>query len=134
MFRNKLPQTIRTVASATSRNTIAPSRAISAARIFRELHRQAQDTNIESSDDWGCAAHREAQQLRGCSTGVKRSPAATQVYTPAPAPAPHSKVGEMTIEERKVVALEAIAEAARLWVKLNNPNKESKTDERSGSR
>ena len=54
--------------------------------------------------------------MRGCSTGVKRSPAATQVYTPAPAPVPHSKVGEMTIEERKVVALEAIDETARLWV------------------
>ncbi|RKL02997.1 hypothetical protein BFJ70_g17317 [Fusarium oxysporum] len=132
MFRNKLPQTIRTVTSATSRNTIAPSRAISAARIFRELHRQAQDANIESSDDWSCAAHREAQQLRGCSTSVKRSPAAAQVYTPAPAP--RSTVGEMTIEERKVVALEAIAVAARLWVKLNNPNKESKTDESSGCR
>ncbi|KAK2685965.1 hypothetical protein QWA68_016080 [Fusarium oxysporum] len=132
MFRNKLPQTIWTVASATSRHTIAPSRAISLARIFRELHQQAQDANIESSDDWNCAAHREIQQLRGCNTGIKCSPAAAQIYTPAPAP--RSKAGEMTIEERKVVALEAIDETARLWVKLNYLNKENKTDERSGCR
>ncbi|KAH7180251.1 hypothetical protein DER46DRAFT_640453 [Fusarium sp. MPI-SDFR-AT-0072] len=114
MFRNKLPQTIRTVASATSRNTIAPSRAISAARIFRELHRQAQDANIESSDDWS-----------GCSASAERSPAAAQDHTPALAP--RSKVGQMTIEERKVVALEAIAEAARFWVKLNESNKAGQT-------
>ncbi|KAL5611329.1 hypothetical protein FOBRF1_007446 [Fusarium oxysporum] len=114
MFRNKLPQTIRTVASATSRNTIAPSRAISAARIFRELHRQAQDANIESSDDWSGAAHGAAQQLSGCSASAEHSPAAAQDHTPALAP--RSKVGQMTIEERKVVALEAIAEAARFWV------------------
>ncbi|KAG7422005.1 hypothetical protein Forpe1208_v000012 [Fusarium oxysporum f. sp. rapae] len=110
MFRNKLPKTIQTVASATSRHTIAPSKAISAARIFRELHRQAQDANIESSDDWSGAA----QQLSGCSASAERSPAAAQDHTPALAP--RSKVGQMTIEERKVVALEAIAEAARFWI------------------
>jgi hypothetical protein len=83
-------------------------------RIFWELNRQAEDANIEPSDDWSCTAHRAAQQLRGCSAGVEPSPAAARVHTPALAP--RSKFRQMTIEERKVVALEAIAEAARLWV------------------
>ncbi|KAL9572142.1 hypothetical protein ACKAV7_003720 [Fusarium commune] len=132
MFRNNLRQTIRTVASATSRNTIAPPGAISAVRLFWELNRQTEDANIEPSDDWSYTTHRAAQQLRGCSAVVERSPAAALVHTPALTPP--SKVGQMTIEERKVVALEAIAEAARLWVKLNKPNEESKTDKGSGCR
>ncbi|KAH7183749.1 hypothetical protein BKA60DRAFT_603001 [Fusarium oxysporum] len=129
-IRQSLRQSIRTVASATSSNTIdiGPSGAVSAVRIFWELNRQIQDANLEPSDDCSGAA----QQLLGCSASVGRSPAAAQVHTPALAPP--SKVGQMTIEERKVVALEAIAEAARLWVKLNKSNEESKTDEGSGCR
>jgi hypothetical protein len=79
-------------------------------RIFWELNRQIEDANIEPSDDWSGASHRAAQQLRGCSASVGRSPVAAHVHTPALTP--HSKVKQMTIEERKVVTLEAIAEAA----------------------
>ncbi|KAJ4168251.1 hypothetical protein NW765_015210 [Fusarium oxysporum] len=71
------------------------------------------------------------QQLRGCNTGIKCSPAAAQIYTPAPAP--RSKAGEMTIEERKVVALEAIDETARLWVvkaQLPQQGKQDRREER----
>ncbi|KAJ3453772.1 hypothetical protein MRS44_018404 [Fusarium solani] len=135
MFRNSLRQSlrqsIRTVASATSRNTIVPSGAIAAVRTFWELNRQIEDANIEPSDDWH-SAQRAAQQLRGCSASVERSPAVAQVHTPALAP--RCEVGQMTLEERKVIALEAIAEAARLWVQLNESNEEGRAEERRGCR
>lgn len=83
-------------------------------RTFWVLNRQIEDANIEPSDDWRGAAQRAAQQFRACSASVEHSPAVAQVHTPALAP--RGEVGQMTLEERKVVALEAIAEAARLWV------------------
>ncbi|KAI8399962.1 hypothetical protein FOFC_18781, partial [Fusarium oxysporum] len=51
----------------------------------------------------GAPPQRAAQQLRACSAA------------PAPALAPRGEADEKTLEERKVAALEAIAEAARLW-------------------
>jgi hypothetical protein len=56
-----------------------------------------------ADDGWRIAAQRAAQQLRACGGGT--APSTTS--GPAPALAP---------EERKLMALETIAEAARLWI------------------
>lgn len=80
---------------------------------FWELNRQIDDANKDPGDGWRSAAQRAAQQLRGCGAAINHSPAAAQAC--APALAPRGEAGEMTLEERKVAALEVIAEAARLW-------------------
>jgi hypothetical protein len=65
-------------------------------RAFWGLNRQIDDMNGDPGDAWRSAAQRAAQQLRACGAAADRGP-------------------EMTLEERKVVALEAMADAARLW-------------------
>ncbi|EGU73462.1 hypothetical protein FOXB_16028 [Fusarium oxysporum f. sp. conglutinans Fo5176] len=68
----------------------------------------------------GAPPQRAAQQLRACSAA------------PAPALAPRGEADEKTLEERKVAALEAIAEAARLWTQLNKPDEESVEEDEDG--
>ena len=82
-------------------------------RAFWELNRQIDDMSEDPGDAWRSAAQRAAQQLRACSAA------------PAPALAPRGEADEKTLEQRKVAALEGIAEAARLWTvgESNSPAK-----------
>ncbi|KAI3570739.1 hypothetical protein IWW34DRAFT_812244 [Fusarium oxysporum f. sp. albedinis] len=83
-----------------------PPGAVAAVRAFWELNRQIDDMNEDPCDAWRSAAQRAAQQLRACSAA------------PAPALAPR--------------ALEAIAEAARLWTQLNKLDEESVEEDEDG--
>ncbi|KAL6406018.1 hypothetical protein AUP68_10576 [Ilyonectria robusta] len=104
-----------------------PTGAVAAVRAFWELNRQIDDANKDPGDGWRSAAQRAAQQLRGCGAAINHSPAAAQAC--APALAPRGEAGEMTLEERKVAALEVIAEAARLWTQFNKPDEEDSIEE-----
>ncbi|OAA34471.1 hypothetical protein BBO_09189 [Beauveria brongniartii RCEF 3172] len=73
-------------------------------------------------DAWRNAAQYAAQQLRAC--GAVPSAAALSV----PAIASRADSPEKTFEERKILALEALAGAARLWIRLNKPE----SDEEGG--
>ncbi|KAH7114607.1 hypothetical protein EDB81DRAFT_893068 [Dactylonectria macrodidyma] len=74
---------------------------------------------LDPDEAWHSAAQLAAQQLRAC-VATDRGPAAALAH--APALTRLSESAEPTLEERKVAALEAIAEAARLWTQLNKPN------------
>ena len=91
-------------------------------RAFWDLNRQFSGVNDDPDDAWRAAALRAAQQLRACGSGA--APPAAPV--PAPALDSFGEVLEKSLEERKVIALEAIAGAARLWVvsviKINRCN------------
>lgn len=76
------------------------------------MNRLIDDVNKDPDDTWHSAAQRAAQQLRACGA-ADRCPAAALAHSPALARLGES--AEPTLEERKVAALEAIAEAARLW-------------------
>ncbi|KAH6881075.1 hypothetical protein B0T10DRAFT_411258 [Thelonectria olida] len=104
-----------------------PTGAVAAVRAFWELNRQIDDANKDPGDGWRSAAQRAAQQLRACGAAVNHSPAGAQAC--APALAPRGEAGEITLEERKVAALEVIAEAARLWTQLNKPDEEGRVEE-----
>ncbi|SCO92697.1 uncharacterized protein FRV6_16825 [Fusarium oxysporum] len=97
-----------------------PPGAVAAVRAFWELNRQIDDMNEDPGDAWRSAAQRAAQQLRACSAA------------PAPALAPRGEADGKTLEERKVAALEAIAEAARLWTQLNKLDEESVEEDEDG--
>ncbi|KAH6957553.1 hypothetical protein BKA56DRAFT_601910 [Ilyonectria sp. MPI-CAGE-AT-0026] len=91
-----------------------PTAAHAAVRAFWDLNRQFSGVNDDTDDAWRAAALRAAQQLRACGSGA--APPAAPV--PAPALDSFGEVLEKSLEERKVIALEAIAGAARLWVQL----------------
>ncbi|KAM3537767.1 hypothetical protein ARSEF1564_009322 [Beauveria bassiana] len=76
------------------------------------------DTNGQPDDAWRNAAQYAAQQLRAC--GAAPSAAALSV----PAIASRADSPEKTFKERKTLALEALADAARLWIRLNKPESE----------
>ncbi|KAM4063643.1 hypothetical protein HRG_012495 [Hirsutella rhossiliensis] len=76
-----------------------------------DVNRHLKLADAEPDDTWRIAAQRAAQQLRACGGSAAPSTASG----PAPALAP---------EERKLMALETIAEAARLWIQLNKPEDE----------
>ncbi|KAM6505341.1 hypothetical protein FSOLCH5_014567 [Fusarium solani] len=97
-----------------------PAGAVATVRAFWELNRQIDDMSEDPGDAWRSAAQRAAQQLRACSAA------------PAPALAPRGEADEKTLEERKVAALEAIAEAARLWTQLNKLDEESVEEDEDG--
>ncbi|EXU95783.1 hypothetical protein X797_011134 [Metarhizium robertsii] len=101
-----------------------PAGAVAAVRTFWRLNRQIKDTNGDPDDAWQTAAQNAAQQLR--AFGV----AAASGAVPALALASHGEAAEKTCEERKLLALETIAEAARLWIRLNKP--EDSADEEGG--
>ncbi|KAH6952503.1 hypothetical protein BKA56DRAFT_504893, partial [Ilyonectria sp. MPI-CAGE-AT-0026] len=104
-----------------------PTDAVAAVRAFWELNRQIDDANKDPGDGWRSAAQRAAQQLRDCGAAINYSPAAAQAC--APALAPRGEAGEITLEERKITALEVIAEAARLWTQFNKPDEEDSIEE-----
>lgn len=81
-------------------------------RAFWELNRQLKRANSDPDDAWRTAAQRAAQQLRACGSGAAL-PAAPGS---APALASFGEKAEKSPEERKTMALETIAEAARLWI------------------
>ncbi|KAH8720271.1 hypothetical protein HC256_000669 [Beauveria bassiana] len=97
-----------------------PAGAVAAVRAFWRLNRQIRDTNGQPDDAWRNAAQYAAQQLRACST----IPSAAALSVPAIASRADSP--EKTFEERKTLALEALADAARLWIRLNKPESEEK--------
>ncbi|RYC79707.1 hypothetical protein BFJ63_vAg17411 [Fusarium oxysporum f. sp. narcissi] len=102
-----------------------PVGALAAVRAFWELNRQLKRANSDPDDAWRTAAQRAAQQLRACGSGAAL-PAAPG---PAPALASFGEIAEKSPEERKIMALETIAEAARLWIQLNKPDEEDEEDE-----
>ncbi|KAM3548913.1 hypothetical protein ARSEF4850_009142 [Beauveria asiatica] len=79
-------------------------------------------SKVTPDDAWRNAAQYAAQQLRAC--GAVPSAAALSV----PAIASRADSPEKTFEERKILALEALAGAARLWIRLNKPE----SDEEGG--
>lgn len=82
-------------------------------RAFWELNRPLAGTEQDAGDAWRAAARRAAQQLRACGSASDRQRESMEEFPP-----PSAHRGEdlnHTLEERKVVALEAIADAARLW-------------------
>lgn len=93
-----------------------PAGAVAAVRAFWQLNRQIKDTNGDPDDAWRTAAQNAAQQLRAFGAAP-----ASGVVVPALALASHSEAAEKTCEERKLLALETIAEAARLWI-VSEPN------------
>lgn len=90
-----------------------PSGAVPAVRAFWDLNRQIFDMKRAVGEDWRSAAQRAAQQLRACGSASYRGRDVGAAQ--APALAHRGEAGEATLEERKVAALEAIADAARLW-------------------
>ncbi|KAM6504647.1 hypothetical protein FSOLCH5_015382 [Fusarium solani] len=102
-----------------------PVGALAAVRAFWELNRQLKRANSDPDDAWRTAAQRAAQQLRACGSGA----ALPATPGPAPALASFGEIAEKSPEERKIMALETIAEAARLWIQLNKPDEEDEEDE-----
>ncbi|RYC78533.1 hypothetical protein BFJ63_vAg18591 [Fusarium oxysporum f. sp. narcissi] len=97
-----------------------PTEAQAAVRAFWDLNRQLSGTDEEPDEVWRGAAQRAAQQLRACGTGAAPPP----TTRPAPALASFGEVAERSFEERKLIALETIAGAAQLWIRLNQPDEE----------
>ncbi|KAI8677829.1 hypothetical protein NCS55_00500900 [Fusarium keratoplasticum] len=104
---------------------LVPVGALAAVRAFWELNRQLKRAKSDPDDAWRTAAQRAAQQLRACGSGAAL-PAAPG---PAPALASFGEKAEKSPEERKTMALETIAEAARLWIQLNRPDEGAEEDE-----
>ncbi|KAF1731212.1 hypothetical protein CRV24_000286 [Beauveria bassiana] len=80
-------------------------------------------SKVTPDDAWRNAAQYAAQQLRAC--GAAPSAAALSV----PAIASRAESPEKTFKERKTLALEALADAARLWIRLNKPESEGEGDD-----
>ena len=87
-----------------------PAGAVAVVRSFWQLNRQIKDTDGDPDEAWRTAAQNAAQQLRAFSA------APASGVLPALALASHGEAAEKTCEERKLLALETIAEAARLWI------------------
>ncbi|KAM6513213.1 hypothetical protein FALCPG4_015670 [Fusarium falciforme] len=85
--------------------------------------RVKEDAMEEAKEEAKTAAQRAAQQLRACGSG------AALPATPGLAPvlASFGEIAEKSPEERKIMALETIAEAARLWI-LNKPDEEDEEE------
>ncbi|EXL66793.1 hypothetical protein FOPG_17062 [Fusarium oxysporum f. sp. conglutinans race 2 54008] len=97
-----------------------PTEAQAAVRAFWDLNRQLSGTDEEPDEVWRGAAQRAAQQLRACGSGAAPPP----TTRPAPALTSFGEVAERSFEERKLIALETIAGAAQLWIRLNQPDEE----------
>ncbi|KAM0584294.1 hypothetical protein ACHAP6_007488 [Verticillium nonalfalfae] len=102
-----------------------PDVALAAVRAFWDLNRQLSGAHDEPDEAWRAAAQRAAQQLRACGSGAV-SPGTPR---PAPALASFGEVASRSFEERKLTALETIADAARLWIQLNQPDDEEEDGE-----
>ncbi|KAH7303342.1 hypothetical protein B0I35DRAFT_517371 [Stachybotrys elegans] len=102
-----------------------PVEARAAVRAFWDLNRQLNGAEEEPGEVWRAAAQRAAQQLRACGSGAAPPP----TPRPAPALASFGEVADGSFEERKLVALETIARAARLWIQLNQPDEEDGDEE-----
>lgn len=80
-----------------------PIGAVAAVRAFWQLNKQLKLAEEDPSDAWSKAAQQAAQQMRACGPGAAAPSAASgPLHVLAP-------------EKRKLLALETIAEAARLW-------------------
>lgn len=73
-------------------------------RVFWQLNKQLKLAQEEPNDAWSQAAQQAAQQMRACGPGAAASSAALGPLHVLPP------------DERKLLALETIAEAARLWI------------------
>ncbi|KID81386.1 hypothetical protein MGU_11256 [Metarhizium guizhouense ARSEF 977] len=106
-----------------------PPGARAAVRAFWDLNRQLCGANDHPDDFWRAAAQRAAQQLRAWGNGAASPAIPAQV----PALASFGEVAEKGLEERKVIALEtiaeALAEAVKLWIQLNQRDEEEEEDE-----
>ncbi|UNI16749.1 hypothetical protein JDV02_003157 [Purpureocillium takamizusanense] len=88
-----------------------PHGAVAAVRTFWLLNRQIKETDGDPDDAWRAAAQRAAQELRAYSVAPH-----VPALPPALAAASHGDDSERNYMERKILALETIAEAARLWI------------------
>ncbi|KAH7118486.1 hypothetical protein EDB81DRAFT_848167 [Dactylonectria macrodidyma] len=89
-----------------------------------QIHRQNYPCKCDLDDAWRTPAQRAAQQLRACGSGT----ALPAIPGPAPALASFGEIAEKSPEERKIMALETIAEGARLWI-LSKPGEEEQEEE-----
>ncbi|KAM0664430.1 hypothetical protein ACQRIU_007012 [Beauveria bassiana] len=64
-----------------------------------------------------CGPEIKAKQLRACGA------------VPSAAALSHDDSAEKTFEEQKIPALETLADAARLWIRLNEPESEEEGDD-----
>ncbi|KAJ6436933.1 Nitrogen assimilation transcription factor nit-4 [Purpureocillium lavendulum] len=78
----------------------------------KPLNKQLKLAQEEPNDAWSQAAQQAAQQMRACGPGAAASSAASGPLHVLPP------------DERKLLALETIAEAARLWIELNTPDED----------
>ncbi|RYP92962.1 hypothetical protein DL770_000922 [Monosporascus sp. CRB-9-2] len=101
-----------------------PVEAHAVVRAFWDLNRQLSGADEDPGDVWRPAAQRAAQQLRARGSG-----AIPPTPRSAPALASFGEVAERSFEERKLIALETIAGAARLWIQLNQPDEEEEEDD-----
>ena len=80
------------------------------------MNRRRSDADDDPDGAWRTAAQRAAQQLRAWGNGAASPATPAQV----PALASFGEVAEKGLEERKVIALEtiaeAVAEAVKLWI------------------
>ncbi|KID96595.1 hypothetical protein MAJ_07434, partial [Metarhizium majus ARSEF 297] len=93
---------------------LVPAGAVAGVLAFWQLTRQIKDTNGDPDDAGRTAAQNAAQQLRAFGG------APASAVAPAVALASHGGAAK-TCEERKLLALETIAEVARLWI-VSEPN------------
>lgn len=91
-----------------------PAGAVAGVLAFWQLTRQIKDTNRDPDDAGRTAAQNAAQQLRAFGG------APSSAVAPAVALSSHGGAAK-TCEERKLLALETVAEAARLWI-ASEPN------------
>ncbi|KAM6513831.1 hypothetical protein FALCPG4_015043 [Fusarium falciforme] len=126
---NVPPRTILVLRAGTAQRTLTrANRSLLVLLVlsvsFWELNRQLKRANADPDDAWRTAAQRASQQLRACGSGA----ALPATPGPAPALASFGEIAEKSPEERKIMALETIAEAARLWI-LNKPDEEEEEEE-----
>ncbi len=88
-----------------------PQGAVAAVRTFWRLNREIREASSDPDDAWRAAAQRAAQELRAYSAAPP-----VLALPPALAAPSYGDGVERTYKERKILALETIAEAARLWI------------------
>lgn len=104
-----------------------PASARTAVRKFWDLNREILDPRAPTTDEWRAALLRAQQELRAARRASPGASAAAAAASPSPAApsglAPRGDTPEVSLEERRVLALEAIAaalgpvaEAARLYI------------------
>ncbi|KAK1702949.1 uncharacterized protein BDZ83DRAFT_645130 [Colletotrichum acutatum] len=101
-----------------------PAEAHAAVRAFWALNQQLSNGDGDPDEVWRSAGQRALQQLRACGN--------IGVSPPMPLPvaslASFGETTEKSLEERKTMALETIALAARLWVvSLNRSEMQMRT-------